>query len=84
MAKTVYLGNYDIDGTRHASPACVTVMSYMLSVLSANDRVTVIAPSFPKDGKAAPRECRTEAGYDLIFPASLKKSRADSRVNFSL
>ena len=75
LAKTVYLGAYDVDGTRHASPAGVTMMKYMLSVLSADNRVTMIAPSFPKDGKAAPRDCRCEEGYDLIFPASLKKSR---------
>ncbi len=76
MAKTVYLGNYDTDGTRSASPAGVTMMKYLLSALSAiGGRVTMISPSFRKDGAAAPRECRREEGYDLIFPASLAKSR---------
>lgn len=76
MAKIVYLGHYDIDGTREGSPACVTVMRYMLSVLTKKaGTLTVISPAFPKSGKSAPRECRREEGYDLVFPASRGKSR---------
>ncbi len=76
MGKVVYLGHNDMDGQREGSPASGTVMRYVLSVLTRlGDKVVTISPSFPKNGVAAPRECRTENGYEVIFPAAMKKSR---------
>jgi len=77
MSKIVYLGHYDIDGQRAAgSPAAGTMLRYILSVLMKTGKpVTVISHTYPKDGAAAPRECRREDGYDLVLPATLRKSR---------
>lgn len=77
MSKIVYLGHYDIDGQRAAgSPAAGTMLRYVLSVLVQTEKpVTVISHTYPKDGAAMPRECRHEEGYDLVLPATMRKSR---------
>lgn len=77
MSKIVYLGHYDIDGQRAAgSPAAATMLRYVLSALMQTGKpVTVLSHTYPKNGAATPRECRHEEGYDLIFPATLRKRR---------
>lgn len=49
MGKVIYLGYYDTDGKRVVSPACVTMMDYVISSINkAGYELTVVSPAVLK------------------------------------